>query len=207
MPQRDVEVARRRARLESILEAALEVFSEAGFEGLTIQRVADAAGIAKGTVYLYFEDRETLVAQAIWHAFEKVVAELEAIATGVGGVRQRLRAIAVAQLEHIQGQLAFYRALMRTPTLDDAEPERDPRHRAYVDLQRRVVRAIAHVVEEHRPPLRAPDEVAWAFQHLIHGASIRLLVDPAAPGPSRQAEDLVRLLFEGADGVRREAGS
>src|SRR5208337_4976712 len=55
---------RRRAtpgeRQEAILKAALEVFSEHGFAAARLDDVARRAGVAKGTLYLYFPDKETL---------------------------------------------------------------------------------------------------------------------------------------------------
>ncbi len=54
---------RRRApeeRQEAILKAALDVFSEHGFAAARLEDVASRAGVAKGTLYLYFPDKETL---------------------------------------------------------------------------------------------------------------------------------------------------
>ncbi len=47
-------------RQEDILKAALEVFSEHGFAAARLDEVAHRAGVAKGTLYLYFPDKETL---------------------------------------------------------------------------------------------------------------------------------------------------
>lgn len=47
-------------RQEEILKAALEVFSEHGFAAARLDEVARRAGVAKGTLYLYFPDKETL---------------------------------------------------------------------------------------------------------------------------------------------------
>lgn len=47
-------------RQEDILKAALEVFSECGFAATRLDDVAKRAGVAKGTLYLYFPDKETL---------------------------------------------------------------------------------------------------------------------------------------------------
>ena len=46
---------------ERILEAALEVFAERGFHGTAVPQVARAAGVAAGTLYLYFRSKEHLV--------------------------------------------------------------------------------------------------------------------------------------------------
>jgi AcrR family transcriptional regulator len=48
------------ARRAAILAAALEEFSARGYEGARLEDVAKRAGIAKGTIYLYFADKEAL---------------------------------------------------------------------------------------------------------------------------------------------------
>jgi AcrR family transcriptional regulator len=50
------------ARREEILDAARRVFAERGFRGTTIADIAEAAGIALGTIYLYFPSKEDVFA-------------------------------------------------------------------------------------------------------------------------------------------------
>jgi AcrR family transcriptional regulator len=65
-------------RKEAILEAALCVFSERGFEAARMDEVAARAGIAKGTLYLHFADKEALFEELLRGVAEPV---LEQIAT------------------------------------------------------------------------------------------------------------------------------
>jgi len=60
-------------RRESILAAALDEFSTRGFATARLEDVARRAGVAKGTIYLYFRDKETL-----FQKLSPVVAALEA---------------------------------------------------------------------------------------------------------------------------------
>ena len=55
------------ARREAILSAALEEFSARGFEAARLDDVAKRAGVAKGTIYLYFRDKESAVPGADPH--------------------------------------------------------------------------------------------------------------------------------------------
>ncbi|EMR13585.1 TetR family transcriptional regulator [Methylophaga lonarensis MPL] len=48
---------------EAILDAALDLLASCGFHGFSIKQLADKAGVAAGTVYLYFTDREDLIRQ------------------------------------------------------------------------------------------------------------------------------------------------
>ena len=47
-------------RREEILKAALEVFSQKGYEASTIPEIARAAGVAAGTIYLYYPSKREL---------------------------------------------------------------------------------------------------------------------------------------------------
>jgi AcrR family transcriptional regulator len=50
----------RRTKMQAILDAALDVFVEDGFSHARLDEVAQRAGIAKGTLYLYFESKQAL---------------------------------------------------------------------------------------------------------------------------------------------------
>jgi AcrR family transcriptional regulator len=68
---------RRAARRQAILAAALSEFSARGFAAARLDDVALAAGIAKGTIYLYFRDKETLFQELIRSEMSPVVTTLE----------------------------------------------------------------------------------------------------------------------------------
>src|SRR5271154_474938 len=52
---------------EAILEAAREVLSQDGKEGLSVAQVAQRAGVNRGTAYQHFQTREELIeATAVW---------------------------------------------------------------------------------------------------------------------------------------------
>jgi AcrR family transcriptional regulator len=66
------------ARRDAILAAALDEFSARGFVATRLEDVARRAGIAKGTIYLYFRDKETLFTELIRSSLVPMVAGLEA---------------------------------------------------------------------------------------------------------------------------------
>ena len=68
---------RRAERRQAILGAALKEFAARGFAAARLDDVADAAGIAKGTIYLYFRDKEALFQDLIRSEMSPVVATLE----------------------------------------------------------------------------------------------------------------------------------
>jgi len=50
---------------EKILEAAKEIFAVKGFHPASMDEIAEAAGVAKGTLYNYFKDKEDLYAEVL----------------------------------------------------------------------------------------------------------------------------------------------
>ena len=65
------------ARRAAILAAALEEFTARGYEGARLDDVAKRAGIAKGTIYLYFADKETLFQDLVRSMVHPVLGTLE----------------------------------------------------------------------------------------------------------------------------------
>ena len=51
---------RKEARPQELLEAALEVFAEKGFNAARVDDIAERAGVSKGTLYLYFDTKEAI---------------------------------------------------------------------------------------------------------------------------------------------------
>src|SRR6187455_3729116 len=70
--------ARSGERREAILAAALDEFSSRGFEAARLEDVARRAGVAKGTIYLYFRDKENLFQELVRAELSPVVLALEA---------------------------------------------------------------------------------------------------------------------------------
>jgi len=64
-------------RRRSILQAARETFFENGFYHTTVESVAERAEVSKGTVYLYVESKEALLAHLLLEGLEELVAELD----------------------------------------------------------------------------------------------------------------------------------
>jgi len=66
-------------RREAILSAALDEFSIRGFEAARLDDVARRAGVAKGTIYLYFRDKESLFQELIRTMLTPLVGTIEAM--------------------------------------------------------------------------------------------------------------------------------
>jgi AcrR family transcriptional regulator len=77
-PAQDTRVARREKRRAAILDAALEEFAARGFAATRLDDVARRARIAKGTIYLYFRDKESLFQDLVRTMLSPLVGTIEA---------------------------------------------------------------------------------------------------------------------------------
>ena len=80
--------ANRRARLAQIADAALALFLDQGIPAVSIDQIVERAGVAKGSFYRYFRDKEELVGalleplvEAIGHAFSECRSALSRAAS------------------------------------------------------------------------------------------------------------------------------
>jgi AcrR family transcriptional regulator len=93
--------ARSRARLRLVMDVADELLSREGADSFTTTRIAEAAGIPVGSVYRFFDDKETIVealAVRYWRDFDDLVAgvaaadERDPLADPAGAVLETLAA-------------------------------------------------------------------------------------------------------------------
>lgn len=90
------------ARRRAILDAALTVFAEKGFAGARMDDVAALAGVAKGTLYLYFEDKKALFKGLVHDAADPVLGAMEErVASFEGDTRELLMLV----FSHVTAQV------------------------------------------------------------------------------------------------------
>src|SRR5208283_1792175 len=79
------------AKRERILAAALKLFAHEPYQAVTMDRVAEAAGVAKGTLYLYFPSKDALYLGVLSDGLETVSKRSQATNDTRRDVGDRLR--------------------------------------------------------------------------------------------------------------------
>jgi len=97
---RAVRAAERRS---AIVEAALDEFIARGFTATRLDDVAKRAGVAKGTIYLHFKDKESMFEELVRTVIVPVVAQLTALPPPTGSVRDALQGFAGMFIQEIVG--------------------------------------------------------------------------------------------------------
>lgn len=96
-----------------ILEAALELFRQEGFEKATMRDIAKRAGVATGAAYYYYPSKEALVADFYAQSCEKMQPAIESALGGAKGLEAQLRELIQVKLNHFAPNRAVLRALLR----------------------------------------------------------------------------------------------
>ena len=86
---------------DAILRAAIDVFAERGFFNAQVADIARAAGVAAGTVYLYFKGKDDLLVSIFERSMREGLATGRAAAANLRDPRERLRRLARAHLARL----------------------------------------------------------------------------------------------------------
>ncbi len=93
-------VKKSEATRSRILEAALSVFRERGFERATMREIAAEAGVAVGAAYYYFDSKDALVMAFYERAAGEMQAAIDAALSRAKTLEARLRTIVSAKFEY-----------------------------------------------------------------------------------------------------------
>lgn len=113
---------RKEARPEEIVAAALEEFVERGFAATRLEDVARRAGVTKGTLYLYFKNKDALFKAVVRETIVPVIAQGESLARGFTGSAREL----LEQLVREYWRLVYETPLAGIPKLMMAEAANFP---------------------------------------------------------------------------------
>ena len=89
-----------RRRRQEILEAAAGVFHEKGYKATSIQDIADAVGILKGSLYYYITSKEDLLFEILQDVHQQGLQNLERIDATPGTPLQKIRAFVTVHVTH-----------------------------------------------------------------------------------------------------------
>ncbi len=92
---------RKDARPSEILDAALRVFAEKGFAGARMDDIARRAGVTKGTIYLYFENKEAVFKTLVRESIGATIGNIGESARAFQGSARELLAMALGAMAHL----------------------------------------------------------------------------------------------------------
>jgi AcrR family transcriptional regulator len=167
-------------RRRSILDAARSAFFENGFQSVTVDDIAARAEVSKGTVYLYFESKETILAYLLLEGLGELVAVLEEAYAPERDTAptERLRRLAMGYLNFFQANPHYHGLIM---ALDRGKFQAAVAPELYEQVLARsmrgfhwVVEAVQQGVEQGVFDIREPRQAAAALWASLNGVLVLL---------------------------------
>jgi TetR/AcrR family fatty acid metabolism transcriptional regulator len=162
-------------RRTEIIDAARSIFARRGFALATMDEVAKEAGIAKGTIYLYFRSKTEVYKAVLDHDMSSLKkSSLERI-DAAGTLRDKIEAFILARLENAEARKELFLIM-------DSESDHLALTRSrYRDWLREPVRYLAKEIEaaSQRGEIRSvpAEKVAWIVADMTRGAIQRRLLN------------------------------
>ncbi len=189
----------RERKRAAILRAAVEVFAKRGYVGARMREVAERAGVADGTLYLYFRGKEALLIATLEEHAEAFITRARHDAARLTDPRDKLAAVVRRHLMSLERD----RALAHVFQIELRHSRRFLRQVAlgqvaeYLGLLERIIRdgTASGRFRADVPPEVSARAFFGAVDELVTG-----WVLAARPRPlAEQAEPLLRLLLQGLE--------
>ena len=150
---------------ESIIKAAIEVFSKKDFKTASISEIAQKAGIADGTIYQYFKDKEDLFFSIPIEKTKEFRSQLELHLEGISGALNKIRKFVWYFLYFFKTNPAYGRILM----LEMRVSKSFVRTETYGYLKQSVSQVMNIIIEGQDEGVIRKDTDVYILRHVILG--------------------------------------
>jgi TetR/AcrR family fatty acid metabolism transcriptional regulator len=191
-----------------ILDAAVRVFARKGFYATRVSEVAKAAGVADGTIYLYFKSKDALLVSLFEHRVERLLAFLSTELPQAESASDRLKRIIELQLGLLEGErdLAEVVTVILRQSTKLMKEYAAPKFSAYLDAIAAVV-ADGQASGELRKDV-SPHLAARAIFGALDGIAMTWALGKADRGGlSWAAGQLAEIVLQGLRPPRRAGSS
>ncbi len=195
MAGRKTEVGKR----SQILRAATDVFSAREFHTVPVDDVAAAAGVGKGTLYLYFPTKEQLFYATILEALDVLLAELAAATRGRHGED--------ALAAFVRGLIGFFWNRRHLAVLMHRyeHKQREPEGEAWRQRRTRLLALVRTLLQpEARAAGLGAADLTLAAEMLLAQIRAAILNQREREDPERSVRLIVDLFLHGLRGAQRE---
>jgi AcrR family transcriptional regulator len=134
-------------RTREILAAARTLLDQRGLEAMTMEEIAAAAGVAKGTLYLYFQSKDDLIQALITLVGENILQDVEASLVAPGTPPEKLMRVVTVLLEYLNRERLLFPIYARELLRGERE-SREGFHCRYQELEEEFVALVTRLFTE-----------------------------------------------------------
>jgi AcrR family transcriptional regulator len=182
-----------------ILEKAVPLFAEAGFNGVSMRAIARAVNLNVATLYHHFSDKRTLYIAALAHAFAPIGHILSEALNSAVAPEARLKAFTTALCRLIHEDLDFGKLVQRELLAADDERLRLMAEQVFHDFFTSLLSLCRELAPAYDPHLLAISIIGLMVYH-YQSAPLRRYQPGRKPehnDPEVVAEHVTRLLLQG----------
>jgi len=197
----------KQSRRAEILQAAWEVFSSKDYDSATVDDVAEAAELSKGTVYLYFQSKAELFISTFEMGVEQVFSIVQEVISSYDDPIKGLEEIIKRLLDFFEENAGFFKILFSERAHFELHTEmvgickfKDGISDIVSDGLKVIAKYIQNGIEMGVFRQIDPVDVAFLLMETIRGFAFGMIHSPINIRPSGKAENIVSILL---DGIRR----
>ena len=188
------------AMRDGLFEAAVAVIGQHGSAGLTMERLAIAARVAKGSVYNYFRGKRGLLQFVYEKAYEPINGQMHEISGGSQDARGKLESMARMYFAHVTRNRQLFDFLLNDASVRGLlKTEQD-------SLRAQVIEVLTGIIEEGVAAGEFKSLDAKLTAEMVLGAIRQLAECELAGGAPRSPDQIVGVLVPVfLDGISRRA--
>jgi TetR/AcrR family fatty acid metabolism transcriptional regulator len=195
---------RREEKRKRIIQAALKIFSRKGYTPAAVDEVAAEAGIGKGTLYLYFKDKEDLFFSTIMSVVENLASIIRSEVTDNLSAIEALHRLCKLQFEFFSKNRDFFNIYLTILNYNLLSNYKNL-FQTLTEKQKLLYDFEVSIVERGKREghIRTDIEtglIVSSFQGIIHDVIAKMCIDNAFTNfnADEKAELVMRLFLEGA---------
>ncbi|MDR3763779.1 MAG: TetR/AcrR family transcriptional regulator [Acidobacteriota bacterium] len=180
-------------RRAAIVDAGSRVFTRHGFVGGSVDMIAREAGLAKGTVYLYFRSKREIYRAVLMQEMQRMKHETIDSIDGKPDLRSKILTYLVTRISHVENN----RGIFRITDLEDARATltRSQYHELVSEPVQKLSGAIAEAAKNGEIRCVDAERAAWGVADLTRGAVQRRMLGHSHLPVEAEAEALLGFIW------------
>lgn len=169
-------------RRKEILRAAFTVASRERLTGCKVSEIAREAGVSKGLIFFYFDNKDTLLVSLLeWLLNRTILARVDEEILQLESPRERFLAVLRKDIERLPGQRETVELFFDYWVMGTRHPDIQRMIRGALDRYRDALRPLAEAVIEAEPSRYedvTADGLAAVAAGFIEGCALQIVMDP-----------------------------